>query len=1015
MSVTLSPTGGVPPFTWAVAPGSSLPPGLSFYSGTSLNSYSSNQTVGLTYLQGAPTAAAAYSFDLVATDSVGANFRRTFTLNVSPLAVFSSGLKTATTNVPYSQQITAVGGTPPYSFTYALSGLNTDMLPPGFTTSPTGLISGTTTSTGAFGFMATAHDAAGHTFTMTYNYGVTNASGLEVTTSMPAGVRAGVGFTTSLSTNGVSTYTWTVASGALPPGVTLNGNVLTGPASAAGIYNFTVRATDTANSSNFADRAYTLRVQPMQPITHRLSELPPARTGTSYSQTLEVAGGTPPYTFSTTPLSPLPPGLTLSSAGVLSGIPTATGNFSFTYVVTDSLGAQGYLTTLPFNVLAPGAPNPLQGRTLTFDQGSVGVPYAGQLDGLLIGGTSPFTWTVAPGSTLPPGLAILPGSNGVSSYLGGIPTASTTYQFTLIATDSVGRTAENPITLHVSPIVASPATFANGVVGAPYSATFTSAGGTPPYTVSLVTASSLPPGLSLSSTGTLSGTPTVPGVFTVNVMIADQAGHQLFTPRVIVIDTPTGQARGIGMPDTIHLNYMLTGPAPAAVPINVTRTTGALPFTAALEGVAGASLSPTSGSAPAALNLSLNTASLTAGTYAGVIAVNSPQSANLFTHTPVVLTVINPVHLVVSAPSPVPVGTPFSFTVSAQDASNTVVPGYFGTVHFTSSDPQAVLPADATLTNGTGTLYRHPEDRRQPDHHRHRYGHRFRQWRVDGHQRSGAAAGAAGCKDPRRELHAGPERRDLHRHRQQHRYDSDHRDSDGHRDSAHRTDTVFDGRRGWTCTGNTCTRADALAAGGAYPAITVTVNVAANAPSLVTNQISASGGGSLLATAADPTTIRQSAPDCALCPITPCRIADTRNPIGPFGGPSLAGGASRDFIVPNSPCGVPANAQAYSLNVAVVPGGPLGFLTLWPTGQPQPVASTLNSLDGRIKSNAAIVPAGTGGAISVFASNPTDRHSGYQRLLRPGQRSDGPGVLSRDPLPHRRYARARPRRWPDRR
>jgi hypothetical protein len=101
-------------------------------------------------------------------------------------------------------------------------------------------------------------------------------------------------------------------------------------------------------------------------------------------------------------------------------------------------------------------------------------------------------------------------------------------------------------------------------------------------------------------------------------------------------------------------------------------------------------------------------------------------------------------------------------------------------------------------------------------------------------------------------------------------------------------------------------------------------------------------------------------------------VADTRNPAGPFGGPQIAGGATRDFTIPNSACGVPPTARAYSLNVAVVPAGPLGFLTLWPSGQAQPLASTLNSLDGRIKSNAAIVPAGAGGAISVFASNATD-------------------------------------------
>jgi hypothetical protein len=106
--------------------------------------------------------------------------------------------------------------------------------------------------------------------------------------------------------------------------------------------------------------------------------------------------------------------------------------------------------------------------------------------------------------------------------------------------------------------------------------------------------------------------------------------------------------------------------------------------------------------------------------------------------------------------------------------------------------------------------------------------------------------------------------------------------------------------------------------------------------------------------------------------ITPCRIADTRNANGPFGGPALAAQASRDFVIPSSSCNIPANASAYSLNIAVVPRGLLGYLTAYPAGQPAPLVATLNSIDGRVKSNAAIVPAGTNGAISIFATDATD-------------------------------------------
>ncbi len=105
--------------------------------------------------------------------------------------------------------------------------------------------------------------------------------------------------------------------------------------------------------------------------------------------------------------------------------------------------------------------------------------------------------------------------------------------------------------------------------------------------------------------------------------------------------------------------------------------------------------------------------------------------------------------------------------------------------------------------------------------------------------------------------------------------------------------------------------------------------------------------------------------------LTPCRVADTRNPAGPFGGPSLAGGANRSFPFPSSACSIPATAQAYSLNATVVPQGSLGYLTLWPAGETQPFVSTLNSPEGQVVANAALVPAGTLGAVSAFATDRT--------------------------------------------
>jgi hypothetical protein len=124
-------------------------------------------------------------------------------------------------------------------------------------------------------------------------------------------------------------------------------------------------------------------------------------------------------------------------------------------------------------------------------------------------------------------------------------------------------------------------------------------------------------------------------------------------------------------------------------------------------------------------------------------------------------------------------------------------------------------------------------------------------------------------------------------------------------------------------------------------------------------------------------------------PITPCRVADTRWPAGAFGGPMLSASVMRTFPIPTGGCNIPSTAAAYSLNIAVVPNGTLGFLAIWPAGQPQPIVSTLNSFDGRVKANAAIVPAGSGGGISVLATGPTHVLIDINGYFVPLDRSDG--------------------------
>ena len=106
-------------------------------------------------------------------------------------------------------------------------------------------------------------------------------------------------------------------------------------------------------------------------------------------------------------------------------------------------------------------------------------------------------------------------------------------------------------------------------------------------------------------------------------------------------------------------------------------------------------------------------------------------------------------------------------------------------------------------------------------------------------------------------------------------------------------------------------------------------------------------------------------------PLTPCRLADTRLPVGAYGGPALVGGASRDFTI-TGVCGVPATAQAVAFNFTVVGAtGPEGFLTVYPQGTSLPLAALLEFGPGQsaVVSNSANLALSVDGAISAFVSN----------------------------------------------
>ena len=153
----------------------------------------------------------------------------------------------------------------------------------------------------------------------------------------------------------------------------------------------------------------------------------------------------------------------------------------------------------------------------------------------------------------------------------------------------------------------------------------------------------------------------------------------------------------------------------------------------------------------------------------------------------------------------------------------------------------------------------------------------------------------------------------------------------------------------------------------AFNGTPATFQIVSDSEITATVPLGASSGKVLVATSANslytPNNFNVTGPFQFVPSVSPCRLIDTRDTGGP-----IQGGTSRNFNIPQLGCDIPNGAAAYSLNVTVVPQGSLGYLTIWPQGDIQPSASTMNSRDGRVKANAAIVPSGNN-AVSVYVSD----------------------------------------------
>lgn len=307
-----------------------------------------------------------------------------------------------------------------------------------------------------------------------------------------------------------------VVAGTLPPGLTVDAGtaLVHGIPTQAGKFQFWLQISDLPQSwctdNKQSQWQFQITVNPGLQILQRQSTLTPGQTGIPYSLQFSASGGSPSWAVSS---GALPAGLNLnSSTGLLSGTPTATGDFSFKVTATD--GARSDTQTYGMSVV-----DPLKISTTAAPAGELGRPYTFTL--AATGGRQGYKWTVAQGSTLPGGLNLDPDKGTIT----GTPTTAGTVDTSVTVTDALGL--QKTVDLKIA--IADRLTLVRRAlplahVGRRYVARLFATGGVTPK-VWKVIRGALPTGLRLNTaTGALSGLPRTAGTTRITVQVKDALG-----------------------------------------------------------------------------------------------------------------------------------------------------------------------------------------------------------------------------------------------------------------------------------------------------------------------------------------------------------------------------------------------------------------------------------------------------------------------------------------------------------
>jgi hypothetical protein len=349
--------------------------------------------------------------------------------------------------------------------------------------------------------------------------------------------------------------TFSVGSGTLPPGLQLDGSgLLSGTPTLGGIFTFAIDGTDATQL--VGRRTYTVQVA--VPGVHIApATVAPAAQGVAYSQTLTAEFEGLPLSDATFSIDDgaLPPGMTLSSAGTITGTTDDVGAFDFTvHASIPGIGAvpQAYTLTVRQLEITPA----------TLATGHTGTAYSEQL-AVTFDGTpdTPAAFSVVDGA-LPPGLTL-----SASGVLAGTPTIAETYRFTVGAAVAGVGTAHRDYVVDIEGLIVMPRTLPDAPVNQDYLEVLTLAFDGEPVDGATfsVTGGALPSGMQLAPSGQLSGAPPTPGTYTFSVTAATGLGSASRQYQLVVNTPPQtfgwapGEQRYVVVPGTTSVHIRAVG------------------------------------------------------------------------------------------------------------------------------------------------------------------------------------------------------------------------------------------------------------------------------------------------------------------------------------------------------------------------------------------------------------------------------------------------------------------------